>query len=103
MTIPSFDPGDKVFFTRTFTKATGQTGTPVSVNVALTVEDATGTAVTPPTVTTNVVAGVATSTASLTIPATNVSAGMWYCRWTCSQDIVAVEEEAFYVRRSPVL
>lgn len=102
MTIPTFDPGDKLFFERTFTKAAGQTGTPVNVTVVLTIVDPTG-ATTTPAVTTNVVAGVATSTATATVAAANTAAGMWYARWVCSQDIVAVEEEAFYVRASEVL
>jgi hypothetical protein len=102
MTVPTFDPGDKLFFQRTFTKATGQTGIPVNVTVVLTVIDPSG-ATTTPAVTTNVVAGVATSTASTTIGAVNTQSGMWYARWVCSVDIIAVEEEAFFVRTSEVL
>lgn len=102
MTLAAFDPGDKVFFSRTFTKAAGQTGTPAAVTVVLTLKDPLG-ATTTPTVTTNVALGVATSTASATIPAANTSAGMWYARWVCSGDIIAVEEEAFFVKASAVL
>ena len=104
MTIPAFDPGDKIYFNRTFTPATGQTGTPVTVNVTLTVKDPTGAAVTPaPTVTANTANGVTTASAELPIPALNTSGGMWHARWVCAQDLVCVEEEPFYVRTSPVL
>jgi hypothetical protein len=102
MTIQTFDPGDKLFFQRTFTKAAGQSGTPVNVTVVLTVKDPAG-ATTTPAVTTNVVAGVATSTANTTIPAANTAVGIWFARWTCSQDIVSNERELFYVDRDPVL
>jgi hypothetical protein len=103
MTIGIFDPGDKVFLDWTFTKAEGQTGTPATVTVVITVIDPLGGVYTP-AASSAVTLGVVTAHATITLPRDNDVAGApWRVIWDLTGDIIAHEEETFWMRASPAL
>jgi len=98
MTITAADPGDVVTIVGTWTAS----GAISSVSVTATVKRPDGDTDTL-SVSTVVASPTVTSTASYTVPALNTEVGLHYVRWVVSGDLIAADEDAFYVRRSEVL
>ena len=98
--LTSLYPGTRVYSSRVFTRAAGETDTIAGSTGTVTLYDPTDTSIATPTVTVSVDGGGAflTATYEYTL-STSAVAGVWHEKWAFSNVLVVVEEHTFRVLR----